>query len=44
MANYHSDEWIMEQVNRHYQEALTLFPEDRIVGVFLQKIGQIRQI
>ena len=36
MANYHSDEWIMEQVNRHYQEALTLFPEDRIVGVFLQ--------
>ena len=26
----------MEQVNRHYQEALTLFPEDRIVGVFLQ--------
>ena len=34
--NYHSDEWIMEQLNRHYQEALTLFPEDRIVGVFLQ--------
>ena len=26
----------MEQLNRHYQEALTLFPEDRIVGVFLQ--------
>lgn len=36
MANFHSDEWIMEQVNRHYQEALTLFPKDRIVGVFLQ--------
>ena len=36
MANFHSDEWIMEQLNRHYQEALTLFPEDRIVGVFLQ--------
>ena len=36
MANFHSDEWIMEQVKRHYQEALTLFPEDRIVGVFLQ--------
>lgn len=34
--NFHSDEWIMEQVNRHYQEALTLFSEDRIVGVFLQ--------
>ena len=36
MANFHSDEWIMEQLNRHYQEALTLFLEDRIVGVFLQ--------
>lgn len=36
MSNFHSDEWIMEQLNRHYQEALTLFPEDRIVGVFLQ--------
>jgi hypothetical protein len=36
MANFHSDEWIMEQLNRHDQEALTLFPEDRIVGVFLQ--------
>ena len=34
--NFHSDEWIMEQVERHYKEALTLFPEDRIVGVFLQ--------
>ena len=36
MANFHSDEWIMEQLNRHYQEVLALFPEDRIVGVFLQ--------
>ena len=34
--NFHSDKWIMEQLNRHYQEALALFPEDRIVGVFLQ--------
>ena len=34
--NFHSDEWIMEQVKRHYDEALKLFPEDRIVGVFLQ--------
>lgn len=34
--NFHSDEWIMEQVQRHYDEALKLFPEDRIVGVFLQ--------
>lgn len=34
--NYHSDEWIMEQLKRHYKEALTLFSADRIVGVFLQ--------
>lgn len=36
MANYHSNSWIIKQVKRHYNEALTLFPEDRIVGVFLQ--------
>lgn len=36
MANFHSDEWIMEQVKRHYNEALKLFSEDRIIGVFLQ--------
>jgi len=36
MANFHTDEWIMEQVKRHYDEALKLFPADRIVGVFLQ--------
>lgn len=36
MANYHSDEWIMERVREHWEEALTLFPKDRIVGVFLQ--------
>ena len=36
MANYHSDEWIMERVHEHWLEALTLFPKDRIVGIFLQ--------
>lgn len=36
MANYHSDEWIMERVREHWEEALTLFPKDRIVGIFLQ--------
>ena len=35
MANFHSDEWIMEQIERHYQEALKLFPEEQIFGVFL---------
>ena len=34
--NFHSDEWIMEQVKRHYDEALKLYSADRIVGVFLQ--------
>lgn len=36
MANFHTDEWIMERVKEHYNEALTLFPENRIVGIFLQ--------
>ena len=36
MANYHSDEWIMERVQEHWKEALTLFPKDRIVAIFLQ--------
>lgn len=34
--NFHSDKWIMEQLDRHYQEALARYPADRIVGVFLQ--------
>ena len=36
MANFHSDKWIMDKLEEHCQEALTLFPEDRIVGIFLQ--------
>ena len=34
--NYHSDEWIMDRVREHYNEALEHFPEDRIVGIVLQ--------
>lgn len=34
--NYHSDEWIADRVKEHYEEALTLFPQDRIVGIFCQ--------
>lgn len=34
--NFHNDEWIYEQVKRHYNEALKLYPENKIVGVFLQ--------
>ena len=36
MANIHSDEWIMNGIREHYEEALTMFPENRIVGVFYQ--------
>lgn len=34
--NFHSDEWIMEKVREHYNEALEHFPEDRIVCLILQ--------
>ena len=37
--NYHSDEWIMERLQEHYNEALEYFPEDRIVGIFYQGSG-----
>lgn len=37
--NYHSDEWIMDRVREHYDEALGYFPEDRIVGIFYQGSG-----
>lgn len=37
--NYHNDQWIMEKVGEHYQEALQSFPEDRIVGIFYQGSG-----
>lgn len=36
MANFHSDEWIMSRLREHYEEALQYFPEDRIVGIFVQ--------
>lgn len=34
--NYHNDKWIMERLQEHYQEALQYFPEDRIVGIYIQ--------
>lgn len=34
--NFHSDEWIMQQLQAHYNEALEHFPEDRIVCLILQ--------
>ena len=37
--NYHSDQWIMDMVQEHYNEALESFPKDRIVGIFYQGSG-----
>ena len=34
--NYHSDEWIMDRLREHYEEALTIFPQDKILGIFIQ--------
>jgi hypothetical protein len=34
--NFHSDEWIMDRLEEHYQEALTIFPKDKILGIFIQ--------
>lgn len=34
--NYHSDNWINEKVHEHYREAKEYFPDDSIVGIFLQ--------
>lgn len=34
--NYHSDKWIMDKIQEHYQEALELYPADRIIGIFCQ--------
>lgn len=36
MANFHSDEWIMSKVREHYEELCTMYPQNRIVGIFLQ--------
>lgn len=36
MANFHSDEWIMDRLTEHYEEAKTLIDESRIVGLFCQ--------
>ena len=37
--NFHSDEWIMNRVREHYNEALEHCPEDRIVGIYYQGSG-----
>lgn len=34
--NYHSDKWVMEQVQRHYNEALKIYKKEQIIGIFVQ--------
>ena len=34
--NFHTDDWIIQQVQAHYNEALNYFDERSIVGIFLQ--------
>jgi hypothetical protein len=34
--NFHTNQWIMDRVREHYNEALEHFPEDRIVGIYYQ--------
>lgn len=37
--NFHNDKWIMSKMREHYNDALTQYPEYRIVGVFYQGSG-----
>ena len=37
--NFHSDEYIMDRMREHYNDALAQHPEHRIVGVFYQGSG-----
>lgn len=32
--NFHTDEWIMERVKEHYEEAQLYYPKERIIGIF----------
>lgn len=34
--NFHSDEYIQQELEKHYEEALKYFDEEHIVGIFLQ--------
>ena len=37
--NFHSDSWIMGRVSEHYDEAVSIMGEDRVLGVFYQGSG-----
>ena len=37
--NFHTDKWIMSKMWEHYNDALTQYPEHRIIGIFYQGSG-----
>lgn len=37
--NFHSDKYIMDKMREHYNDALTQYPEHRIIGIFYQGSG-----
>lgn len=37
--NFHTDEWIMNKMWEHYNDALTQYPKHRIIGIFYQGSG-----
>lgn len=37
--NFHSDEWIMNEIKKHCDESLNYFSKDNIVGIFYQGSG-----
>ena len=34
--NYHSDKWIKQRLQEHYEEALTIFPKDKVLSIHTQ--------
>lgn len=34
--NFHSDKWVMENIQSHYSDSLTHFSENNVVGIFCQ--------
>ena len=37
--NFHTDDWIMDKMRNHYNDALAQYPEHRIIGIFYQGSG-----
>ena len=38
-SNYHSNEWILAQIERHVGDATTHYPKERMIGCFYQGSG-----